>query len=251
MGIKTWIRDYLAPPAVTRAIQQFNLVRLGKKYNRSGQNYNAEKYWSERHGKAGIHSLLGAGRVGLTEEENQAVYRSAAIIFKFLVQDMKLTPAHTICEYGFGSGFYTRLMAELGYTRYTGFDITDVMIDPIAGSIPGFKGKLYKKDISKEPVTGTPPREQDLKDLIYMIDVTQHITNDDALAFCLRENVNNLLKEGGFFITTDVLEQTRPSFYEAYRTLDFYKTHLKSCTLHHEPIWFRDKYIFSFKKTAS
>ncbi|MCP4482318.1 MAG: hypothetical protein GY817_06005 [bacterium] len=80
-----------------------------------------------------------------------------------------------------------------------------------------------------------------------MIDVSQHIVNDEKMIFCLQENVNKNLKINGVFLVTDQLNNKKFNFYEIARNMKFYTDVLKLKVLH-KPILFRDKYIFSFIK---
>ena len=81
-----------------------------------------------------------------------------------------------------------------------------------------------------------------------MIDVTQHIVNNDKLDFCLRNNVQNNMMLGGVFIVTDELSDKDISFYEKTRSVNYYLNVLDKCELARDPIQFRDKYIFAFKR---
>ncbi len=244
--LKKLLRDYLIPPGILRILQSgpFNLNAY--RFRAGNNDYDAERYWSERHEKYGANRLRGAGHTGLTEEENIRWYRSARIIFERLLDDIGIDETSRVLEIGFGSGFYTRLMHDRGVSGYQGIDITDVLIASIIQSIPGFSGELFKLNAGVEIFTSDRK-----KNLIFMIDVTQHIVNDAKLSFLIFENVDKNLLDGGHLILTDNLSDRKVSYYEKGRELSFYQERLKNYSIVHEPILFRDKYIFSLKKIAA
>jgi hypothetical protein len=130
-------------------------------------------------------------------------------------------------------------MSDLGINSYSGFDISDENVKNIEENILNYLGRFYKCDVGKEKV-------DQKADLIIMIDVTQHIVNDDKLNFCLLLNVKANLSDVGVFIVTDELSNKTFSFYEKNRSLQFYSDAL-GMELIVKPVVFRDKYIFAFK----
>jgi len=140
---------------------------------------------------------------------------------------------------GYGTGFYAEVLAELGYENYLGVDISDTHVERLEKSNPKYKGKFQKLDVGSEPL------DWGECDLVFMIDVSQHIVNEQKLTFCLQRNVKHNLKNDGFFIVTDSLSGRKYSFYEVGRSVEFYREALQLDLLH-KPIQFRDKFIFSF-----
>ena len=80
-----------------------------------------------------------------------------------------------------------------------------------------------------------------------MIDVSQHIVNDEKMKHCLKINVLNNLADNGVFLVTDELANIKYSFHEKSRTVAFYQEAL-GLQLAIKPVQFRDKYLFAFKK---
>lgn len=211
-----------------------------RKYNVTIDDYDANSYWEQHHRKHGLRSLIGVGHGGLSEEENIAWYISAKYIFKGMLVDAGISGQSKVLELGYGTGFYSRVCSELGIRDYYGVDIVDQHAEKLRSELPGYR--FDKANIGSDTI------EYSGCDLIYMIDVSQHIVNDDKLKYCLLHNVVDNLKNGGLFAVTDGLENTKHSFYEKSRSVRFYQSILYDMVLEQAPILFRDKYIFSFRK---
>jgi len=204
-------------------------------------DYDAKEFFETRFRKYGKHSLKGVGNSGFSELRNYIQYRKARRIFFKMVKDLNLKEDAKILEIGYGSGFYTKVINSLGFKNYMGVDIVDVFKESLESEFPQYK--FMQMD--------TCAKKIDFKecDLIFMIDVTQHMVNDKRFAFCLKNNVLKNLSKNGFFIATDELEDKVYSFYEVSRTIEFYEKAL-GMKLIYKPIKFRDKFIFSFGQIA-
>lgn len=226
-----------------RRAKQFLIKKRNERiYQASGFDYDAKKYWEDRHIQYNYDSLQGVGRSDLTQQENEAWYRSAELIFKGMLNELSLDKENSkVLEFGYGTGFYTKILSQLGYKNYLGVDIVDKHIPFLEKEIVNFQGKLVQADVGVRPI--------DFKScsLVVSIDMTQHIVNDDKMRFFLRENVYENLVNDGVFIVTDSLQNAKFSFYETSRNIQFYEKSL-NMKLFQPPALFRDKYIFSFKK---
>lgn len=235
---------YFLPPVVTDIIRMIRctIINTGlkKKFNVSTNDYDAKLYWNRRHKKIGDKSFLGVGHGGLSEEENRAWYISAKYIYTGMLKDAAIANKSKVLELGYGIGFYAQVCFEIGIENYHGVDIVDQYADELHKKLPNYF--FEKADIGTEKVVCKDC------DAICMIDVSQHIVNDDKLRFCLSENVSKNLNPGGVFFITDELSKKKKSFYEKTRSVEFYKKALKDFDLEQAPILFRDKYIMSFRK---
>lgn len=215
-----------------------------KKYAASSNDYDANKYWNERHKTFSTESLKGVGINSKTEAENQAMYDSARYIYLGILNELIPNNKNIdVLEIGYGTGFYTQIMNDK-CKSYTGVDIVDTHRVNILE-------KLNNKDIVellKLNVAEEILNTEEKFDLIIMIDVTQHIVNDDKLIFNLKNNVQKKLKQGGIFITTDACKNLKISFYEKSRNQEFYENALNECKIEKNLVQFRDKYIFAFRK---
>ena len=81
-----------------------------------------------------------------------------------------------------------------------------------------------------------------------MIDLTQHIVNEDGFSFAM-QNVKRHLTDKGLLLATSWLDMNkRKSFYEVSRSLDCYKKEFPGY-IFKSPIPFRDKFLLTVKKS--
>lgn len=206
------------------------------KYTSSGANYDAENYWKDRHATH-AHSFRGVGNISLTEEENILQYTSAAHVFLGLLKEIGFKPEGSAAlDIGCGNGFWTAILNELNIGSYTGIDITDALFSILRNRYPGYRF-LSGKANDLVP--------NDKFDLITMIDVSQHITNDDELLGILKFVEKSLSNNGVFLVTTWNESREQENFYEKYRLFSFYSNAMQSL-VHTDLVPFRDKYIAAF-----
>lgn len=204
--------------------------------------YNPEKFFRERHERYGF-DLRSVGNCTLSHEENKAAYDKAGLVLLDLLEreGVDLKSAKTL-DIGCGTGFYTRLFKDKGTISYLGVDIMADRFKTLSGEFEGYS--FQKLDVTRGQIEG-------VFDLIIMIDVTQHIVNDNKFSAAM-QNVRSHLAEAGVFIVTSWLteKRTRRTYYEVARTMICYK---KEFPEYHfsEIIPFRDKFIFSIRKRAS
>ncbi len=131
-----------------------------------GDDYDASKYWHDRFSSYGV-SFRAVGDEGFSEEENLRMYEEVAKIFIDVCQNQQIDFQNiNVLEVGCGTGFYTKLLYELGVKKYLGVDITDVFFPALREKFPEFQ--FLKKDITKDTL--------ELKfDLVVMIDVIEHM----------------------------------------------------------------------------
>lgn len=142
-------------------------------------------------------------------------------------------------DIGSGTGFYAKTFLENGGKQYLGIDITDVLFNQLRQELPEFQ--FRKLDISIQKLNGNLQF-----DLIVMIDVTQHIKNDDKFFFAM-QNIRSHLSEGGILIVTSWLsEKARHSFYEVSRSINAYEREFPGYVFS-KPNPFRNKFIFSIR----
>ncbi len=204
----------------------------------SPDGYNAKRYWTDRLSKFG-QNLRGVGNRWSSEIENEQMYHRAKKEFLALCRQEGIDFENArILDIGCGTGFYADVFRENGGRNYLGIDITDVLFEKLRKGYPGFEFRLI--DITEQELDGE-------YDLIVMIDVTQHITNEAKFSFAMK-NVRSLLSEQGVFVVTSWLsKKPRYRFYEVFRTMNDYKREFFDYSISN-PTPFRDKYIFSIRK---
>jgi SAM-dependent methyltransferase len=195
---------------VKRAWEKLVAGRL--RYGRKG-DYDASRYWRDRFSRYGT-SLQGAGDEGLAQAENEHEYAKAAELFRKLVADSGIDfgDGRTL-EIGCGPGFYTKLMVSLGARDLVAYDITDVLFAELRAQVPNVE--LRQGDITALPVEGTYDRA-------VMIDVLEHIVNEEKLASGMR-NVVNALGPNARFVVGPVVKrprQRRHLYYVRFWTVD-------------------------------
>ena len=205
-------------------------------YVSDGQAYDAARYWGDRHTKY-RGGFRGVGNVGLSEEENIQDYLRAAGTMAAQLGAIRCDPrGKSMLDIGCGNGFWTGVFREWGVAAYTGIDITDALFDGLRRRHPRFE--FICGDFTQIPLSRQ-------FDLITMIDVTQHVTDDGQLARMLGRVPSVLSRDGVFIVTFWNEQRPQEHFYETFRPFDFYVQTL-SGMIHTEPMRFRDKFIAAF-----
>jgi len=201
--------------------------------------YKPKQYWRNRFSKYGF-DLRGVGNCTLSHQENEAAYLEAREIFLSLCgwEGIDFSQVNAL-EIGTGAGFYTNIFLENGGQNYLGIDITDKLFPELKEKFPNFEFK--KSDITKQRLTSQ-------FDFIVMIDVTQHIVDDDKFSFAM-QNIRSHLANDGVFITTSWLadKRTQPSSHVVFRPLDCYTKEFPDY-LFSQPVPFRDKFILAIRR---
>ena len=208
----------------------------GNPYVLGSGRYDAERYWANRHNQY-RHSFRGVGDITRSEEENIQDYAVAANTITELLGTISFNPrGKRALDVGCGNGFWTGVLRDWGVTTYTGVDITDVMFDLLRGRYPMFEfvaGKFQELPIGPE------------FELITMIDVTQHITDDIELTAILQRVRSLLATHGVFVVTFWNHERSQENFYETFRLFHFYTAALPGMA-YTQPTRFRDKFVSAF-----
>lgn len=172
---------------------------LGPRRYSRGEGYDAARYWGDRFTRHG-GSLKGPGDEGVSEEENRRQYEEAGKVFVEVCRGEGVDlPTARVLEIGCGSGYYTGLLADLGVSDYLGLDITDVLFPELGERFPQFD--FVRQDITTDGVDGT-------FDLIVMIDVIEHIVEDQKLSAAM-EHVKEALAPDGVFVLAPVMQKAR------------------------------------------
>jgi len=157
-------------------------------------DYKAHSYWRDRFLKYNL-KINAVGNEGLSEEDNLRERAKSIKIFNEVCQKEKIyLEKIQILEIGCGSGFYTQFLLDSGAANYTGVDITDVLFPQLKPKFPHYT--FIKQDISMDTLEGK-------FDLIVMMDVIQHIVNDDKFKFTIN-NIKSGLSENGIFIVAPI-----------------------------------------------
>jgi SAM-dependent methyltransferase len=157
---------------------------------RQGQGYDAQRFWGDRFRRHGL-SLMGSGLERLSDHDNVAMYAEARARFKeFLREEHVPLAGARVLEIGCGPGFYTELCRELGVQSYVAVDITDALFAALRSRFPEWE--FRHQDVTEDVIEGE-------FDVVLMIDVVQHIVEENRLAAALA-NVDRSLGSDGIFV---------------------------------------------------
>lgn len=164
-----------------------------KIYFRMLFNYKPKIFWNDL--LSNSFDLKGVGHYRLSNEENLRMYEKKKRILEGEIDKtgVKITPATNIIEIGVGVGYWTEYFCTMGAKNYTGNDIAEVSVANLQKKYPEFK--FIQGDISE---VNLPENSFDLG---VMIDVTQHITEDNRFNKAI-DNLWKSLKNGAFLIIT-------------------------------------------------
>ena len=235
---------------VRNVVQKGIIARL--RYGHQQAGYDAARYWDDRLRKYG-GSLRGVGDEGLSENDNARQYQEAAQAFRGLWQSLGLTADQVatlrVLEVGTGTGFYTRLLHELGVRTYTGVDITDALFAQLQAELPTFR--FQRADVTDVALTSALVGLNNLPyDLLIILDVIEHIVTDEKFAQAMA-TLDSCLRPGGKLIIAPLMAKAQKhlfyvrfwSFVELQRFLPSYRWG--------EPVAFRNSYLYVGQKPDS
>jgi len=198
-------------------------------------SYDPNQYWADQLGRFGP-DLRGPGKGGLSEQENAELYRHGEQALEKLTNMLKINWGGRFGEIGPGNGYWLNWLTQHRATDYTAFDITDVLFPLLREKWP--HARLIRHDITMGPLP-------DNFDVLLMIDVTQHIMDEQGFTRAIA-NCRRAIKPGGHFLVTSWLQPYHQiSELEVMRPLKYYRKQFKGWQLT-GPIAFRDKSLLAF-----
>jgi SAM-dependent methyltransferase len=157
-------------------------------------------------------SLKGVGWPNWPESYNLILYKKYLIGFEKVIHDLSksynfyLNDMINVFEAGPGTGFYTNYFYQAGVKKYTGADISETSILKLRTKYPDYN--FIRKDIS---VTDEFVNDNTEKfDLINIVDVFLHITDDEKFKNAVK-NISKILKKDGYIIVGDAISIYRKS----------------------------------------
>ena len=194
--------------------------------------YNITDYWDIRFNNFKVNDFRGVGNFSLSSEENKKEYEHAKEVFLNYInqiEDLDFSELKVL-DIGCGNGFYTNILKEHGVTNYTGIDITDAYFLEFKKQFPDYRFK--KQDVRLEKI-------DEKYNCILILDVLQHIVEEDDFDSVLR-NTKDALTDGGFIVLTHDSINNFNSYHVRNRTKDyFYKIFKDYIFL--ESVIYRDK----------
>ena len=171
-------------------------------------SFRPDAYWEERLRAHGDER--GVGDIGLSRAYNSYLYRIRRHVFRRLLRHLPLTASNTrVLDIGSGTGVYVNEWRRWGAKEVTGADITQIVVDRLAGRFPA--NRFLKLDIGSTELHGLPPGSFEV---VSAFDVLFHIV-DDARYEQAVHNIASLVAPGGWFLYSDnlVRQQSRISHF--------------------------------------
>lgn len=155
--------------------------------------YKPKTFWNEM--LTNSFDLKGVGHFRMSNEENLKMYeeKKAILVNEMEKAGIRITPEINIVEIGIGVGYWTDHFHRLGAKNYTGNDIAEISVINLQKKYPQYN--FLHGDISEVRLP------EDKFDLGVMIDVTQHITDDERFNSAM-DNLWRSLKSGAKLVIT-------------------------------------------------
>jgi SAM-dependent methyltransferase len=223
------------------------LVKDIKIYLQMLFKYNPKTFWDEM--LSNSFDLKGVGHFRLSNEENLKMYEEKKKIITGILGKNKIVidEKSKVLEIGCGIGYWTEYFKSLGVRDYTGNDIAAISVKKLMEIFPEYK--FLHGDISELQLP------QKTYGIIFMIDVTQHITNDKKFNDAIK-NIWNSLDDNGYFLVTMwdpakniyLANKLRINKIEKPRGLNWYEKIIGIEGKILENADFNDKYLLLIKK---
>jgi SAM-dependent methyltransferase len=172
--------------------------------------YQPEQYWADRLNDR--FDLRATGHIEYSSGYNAWLYRGKRRALRRLSRGVD--PPADALDVGSGVGWVVHELREMGH-RVDGCDIAPVAIERLAARFPD--SAFFVATLGTDPL----PREDASYDLITVLDVTYHIT-DDGLWEAGLADLARLLRPGGRIIVSDGLgsADVRPAEHVHFRSRD-------------------------------
>lgn len=176
--------------------------------------FNPKEYWENRLTQE--FSLQGVGRIDMGRNYNNWLYRVRRKVFIASIRSLRKDFADAdILDIGSGTGFYIERWEELGCSKITGLDLTEVVVKQLKNKYP--QHTFEQLDISDK----LTEKVRDWQfDIISGFDVLFHIVDDDRY-YKAFENIYSMLATDGIFIFSDLFlhGETKRSTHIVHRSL--------------------------------
>lgn len=174
-------------------------------------DYRPAEFWENRHSKD--HSFWTVGRRAFDTKGNEEWYARLAADLRAAFADEHLDLQKlSVYEIGAGTGYWTRLVQQLGCQTYQGTDIAESAAAWLRPQFPGYS--FAARDAAVEPIPGQ-------WDIILMMHVDEHVHGDRFVS--MLRHIKAAMTPTSRFFTTYV-QAAKPSgvTYVEYHTIEDY-----------------------------
>ncbi|MFI5252316.1 MAG: class I SAM-dependent methyltransferase [Bacteroidota bacterium] len=236
MGVKNKLAKLFRDPigVLRRRIQGLTELKRFKK----GTDYKAGDYWKHRHTTYGF-DLRGVGDKSKSHDENMQLLAEGSKVFLAVCREagVDFKRSRTL-DIGCGTGYFAKILLEEGVSDYLGVDIADTLFDGLRKQLPGFR--FLQVDVSTQQLDGT-------FDLIFAMDVLQHITDEYKFSYAIENIKAHLSEEGVVVISINLGENERSSFYMVKRPFRTFQKMFPEYTIS-EPKPYAESHVFSLRR---
>jgi ubiquinone/menaquinone biosynthesis C-methylase UbiE len=211
-------------------------------------NYKPKIFWNEL--LTNSFDLKGVGHYRLSNEENEKMYNDKKLIIdNEIIKNKIIINENTIAlEVGCGVGYWTEFLKNKGVKNYTGNDIAEVSVNNLKVIYKDYN--FIHGDISEIELNDST------YDIVFMIDVTQHITDDNNFKTAI-SNIWNSIKINGYFFVTMwepsknvyLTNKLRLNRIEKPRGMEWYMDIFQDSSRLLTNVDFNDKYLLIIQKT--
>jgi SAM-dependent methyltransferase len=175
---------------------------------RSGRTYRPAEYWSRR--LEDHFDLRGTGHLSYSPAYNRWVYRRKRQVLHSALRDVRQTsPA---LDVGAGTGWVVNELLAAG-NDVEGCDVTDVAVERLRQRFPRIP--FFRCELGSDRL----PRPDATYNLVTMLDVSYHITDDDDWRRAVEELARVLQPHGALVVTDSfAAEDEAPSPHVHFRS---------------------------------
>ena len=182
-------------------------------------DYRPEQYWSERLERA--PGLRGTGHIQYSEGYNEWVYRRKGDVLR---QELRrLLPRERALDVGSGVGWVVEQLHRSGVRHVDGCDIAAAAVEQLQSRFPD--DRFFTAAIGADRL----PVDDGTYDLLTMLDVSYHITDDDLWEQALGELARVAGPWAALVLIDTFGEKTvAPSAHVRFRSLEMWRGALEA-----------------------
>lgn len=157
--------------------------------------YDPQEYWDHLHARGDLSAV---GQSSLPVSLNRLLYAALERRVRWFARRHRLFPVEQAFDVGAGTGYWVRVWHLLGARHVDGCDLAERAVSQLEDAFGGLGDRFVQSDIAS-PNPGLPAGRHDL---VTVMNVLLHITDDEALARALG-HVAALVAPGGHLLLVE------------------------------------------------